>query len=120
VLQTAPAALAVLAAYPAVFPLAAFGWGGPGEPPQPATVPASARYLDPASAYLVDAGHVAFLWLGAHAPHGLVKARLAPRAPAVNLPSASGAGLICTSDSLRGHLHCVHKNVLCRSSSART
>jgi hypothetical protein len=76
--QVAPAELTILVAYPAVFQLQASGWGGTnadGSLVLPATVPASVRFLDPQGAYLVDAGYVCFLWIGASAPLALIQVR---------------------------------------------
>lgn len=73
----------VLAAYPAVFDLLAPSWGpGSGtngeDAGTPPTVPASAMYLNPAGAYLVDAAAVMFLWVGGQAPQRLVQVRTRP------------------------------------------
>ena len=73
----------VLVAYPAVFDLLDPAWASAsanngedtGTPP---TVPASAMYLNPAGAYLVDAASVMLLWVGSQAPQRLVQVRSSP------------------------------------------
>lgn len=58
-------------AYPATYPVhdPAGNWGkapaGCGPVALPASTPAGLEYLDPTGAYLIDAGRVAVLWLGA-------------------------------------------------------
>jgi Gelsolin repeat len=77
--QTAPVDLFVLIAYPAVFQLHAAGWGHAKDSQGmvlPPTVPASTAYLEAHGAYLVDAGHVCILWLGANATPVLVAVRI--------------------------------------------
>lgn len=66
----------MLVAYPAVFPLHAAGWGDQqpdGKLTLPPTVPASAAYLEQHGAYLVDAGHITFVWIGQLAAPELVQ-----------------------------------------------
>lgn len=76
--QTAPLEVLMLVAYPAVFPLHAAGWGdvGPdGALTMPPTVPASGPYLEQHGAYLVDAGHIMFVWIGQLAGPELIQVR---------------------------------------------
>jgi protein transport protein SEC24 len=75
-LMTASPDLTILAAYPAVFALHVPGWGGEAAEDSfvpPPTAPASIQYLDPQGAYLIDAGYLSFLWVGASVPHRLVQ-----------------------------------------------
>lgn len=68
----------MLIAYPAVFQLHASGWGdrgADGEMVLPPTVPASAQYLEQHGAYLVDCGHICFLWVGQLVTPELIKVR---------------------------------------------
>jgi hypothetical protein len=83
-MQTAPLSLLMLVAYPAVFQLHAAGWGGQGPDGGmvlPPTVPASSQYLEQHGAYLVDCGHICFLWVGQLVTPELVRVRLPPCLP---------------------------------------
>lgn len=77
--QTAPLSLLMLIAYPAVFQLHASGWGDRGADGAmvlPPTVPASSQYLEQHGAYLVDCGHICFVWVGQLVTPELVRVRL--------------------------------------------
>eukprot|EP00892_Ulva_mutabilis_P003092 jgi/Ulvmu1/12784/UM097_0011.1 len=81
-LMTAPLEVVALVAYPAVFPLHAAGWGhtaADGTLALPPTVPASAAYLEQHGAYLVDAGHISFVWVGQLASPELVQDLFGPQ-----------------------------------------
>lgn len=76
--QTAPLSLLMLIAYPAVFQLHASNWGDSGADGSmvlPPTVPASSQYLEQHGAYLVDCGHICFLWVGQLVTPELVQVR---------------------------------------------
>jgi protein transport protein SEC24 len=99
--------LTILAAYPAVFALHVPGWGGEtadGGFALPPTVPASVQYLDPAGAYLVDAGYLSFVWVGGSAPRGLVQELFGAGVP----HSAEGGDLVRLGET------CIDNGAPCR------
>ena len=89
--------------YPALLPVhdPSGDWGrprsGPKGEPLPALLPAPAplalEALDPAGAYLLDAGRVLVLWLGRAARPELLGALFGPEAVAASAASAAGAAV---------------------------
>ena len=89
--------------YPAMLPVhdPSGDWGrprnGPKNEPLPALLPSPAplalEALDPAGAYLLDAGRVLVLWLGRAIRPDLMGALFGPEAVAASAASASGTGV---------------------------